>query len=117
MGKAAAILFLLATLVTLGSLGAWLATGRHVFTKYQVAVEAEKDPLLAGTGFYDDQTDGGVVRMKEEFHFGLLPAGLFGRDALALLSVSGPAWAAVLAVLLLVRRCNCKERTDSCGTD
>lgn len=117
MGKAAAILFLLATLVTLGSLGAWLATGRHVFTKYRVPVEAERDPLLAGTGFYDDETNGGVVRMKDEFHFGLLPAGPLGKDALALLSVTGPAWAAAFAAFLLARRCNCKERTDSCGTE
>jgi len=117
MGRATTILVALATLLTLGSLGGWAATGRHVFTKYQVPVEAEKDPLLAGTGFYDDETGGGVVRMKDEFHFGLLPAGLLGKDAFALLSVTGPAWAAAFAAFLLARRCNCKERTDSCGTD
>lgn len=113
MSRTAPLLGMLAMVLTLGSLAGWLVTGRHVFTKYQVPVEVEQDPLLAATGFYDGGGAGGVVRMKEEFHFGLLPASPFGKDAIALVSVAGPACALALAAFLLRRRRNCKEETKS----
>lgn len=110
MTRSTLLLAAMAALLTLGSFAAWLGTGRHMFTKYQAPVEAEEDPLLAGTGFYDHDGGQGVVELRDEFHFGLLPASALGKDAVAVLSVSAPAWGLVLLAFLLGRRRNLDQK-------
>ena len=107
-----------ATLLTLVALAAWFATGRHAYTAYQAVEErdvpvADDDPLAA-TGFYDAE-----VRtersLSDVFHFGLLPtpSGLVDKHALSVLSVTLPAWAATIGLVLLRRRNRKKSERSS----
>lgn len=98
-----------ASLVTLGGLLAWIATDRHTFTKFEVVewVEAplpDDDPFREA-GLYD----GGVRRSVErrpEFHLGLLPAprGLLDRHVLSVATFAVPAWLLALALAWRARR-------------
>jgi hypothetical protein len=89
-------------LVTAVTLGVWIATGRHFYTKFEVVenVEspAETEDPLAGTGFYDD--DDAVPRTvrRDEFHLGLLPTpqGVLDKHWLSVASVLGGIWALLL---------------------
>jgi hypothetical protein len=93
----------LAMLVTAGALATWLATGRHVFTKFEVVVEVD-DPVdpddpFAAAGFYADASSGRVER-RSEFHLGLLPAParLCDRHAVSVVSITVPFWFAAVVV-------------------
>ncbi len=92
-----------AALVTVATLVTWLATDRHVYTKFAVVEEVERpvadDDPLAETGFYDGPTRRQIVR-REEFHLGLLPTPrtLLDKHALSVLSLVGPAWALALGL-------------------
>ena len=92
------VLPLLALLVSLATVGTWLVTGRHYYTKFEVVEQVRTSPAdddpLAGTGFYDD---GGVetTQRREEFHLGLIPTpqGLLDKHILSVASILGPTWA------------------------
>ena len=106
---AARIAVVAAALLTVGVLIAWLATGRHAYTAYQAVEEREVavagDDPLAATGFYEDEVRTERV-MHDVFHFGLLPTpqGLLDKHGLSVLSVTLPAWAAAVGLVLLRRR-------------
>ena len=81
--------------VTLVTLGAWLSTGRHYFTKFSVVerVETQIDPTdpLAQAGFYDHASLVQTVQ-RDEFHLGLLPVpqSLFDKHAVSVVSITVP---------------------------
>ena len=99
----------IAVAITSVTLGAWLVTGRHYYTKFEVvekvsAPVAADDPL-AGTGFYD----GDVVERNErrsEFHLGLVPtpSRLLDKHALSVLLILGTTWGGMVALTWLSRR-------------
>ncbi len=88
----------LAVGITLATVGTWLVTGRHYYTKFEVVEQVrttpEDDDPLAGTGFYDDA---GVetTERRDEFHLGLIPTpqGLLDKHILSVVSILGPTWA------------------------
>ena len=102
-------IFLAAAIITASLLIAWLATGRHYYTKYQVveSVRAPVDPddPLAGTGFYDEESRIETVT-KQEFHLGLLPTpqGLLDKHGLSVISILIPTWFCALALAWWLRR-------------
>ncbi len=101
----------LAVLVTLTALGAWAATERHYYTKFEVVerVEMAVDPddPFADTGFFDDEPQMETV-IRDEFHLGLLPVpqSLLDKHILSVMTLVGPAWALVLAAMWWKRRTN-----------
>ncbi|RMG44730.1 MAG: hypothetical protein D6718_09520 [Acidobacteria bacterium] len=109
--KPKTIVTALAAAATLVSLGMWVATGRHYYTKFEVVetVSAPVDPSdpLAAAGFYDGAKVERTVR-RPEFHLGLLPTpkGVLDKNALSVLSLTAPAWllAAGIHFLEVVRR-------------
>jgi len=93
----------LVMLVTVGVFATWVATGRHVFTKFEVVVEmddpVDPDDPFAAAGFYENDTSRRVER-RSEFHLGLLPApaSLFDRHAVSVVSITVPFWFAAVVV-------------------
>jgi hypothetical protein len=102
LGSPLARLAALALLVTTGSALAWMATGRHVFTKYEAIEERAHPPAaddpFAAAGFYDGNTAPQVVHV-DAFHFGLLPSAgsVLDKHVLSLSTVAAPLWAVTLA--------------------
>jgi hypothetical protein len=96
-------------LVTLITLGLWIGTDRHFYTKFEVVETVSQtidpDDPLAGTGFYDGET-AEVTVTRSEFHLGLLPtpSGLLDKHALSVVSILGPTWVAALGWWWLRRR-------------
>ena len=96
-------------LISVITVGVWIATDRHSYTKFEVVetVEApvESDDPLAGTGFYDEGTLKKTVR-RAEFHLGLFPTprGLFDKHALSVMTILTATWGFYLGLLLLNRR-------------
>ena len=77
--------------------GAWLATGRHYYTKFEVIerIETEDadDDLFADTGLYDEGSRQRTVR-RTEFHLGLIPtpAALVDKHLLSVASILLVTW-------------------------
>jgi hypothetical protein len=98
-----------AILITVITVGLWIATDRHSYTKFEVVetVQApvQEDDPLAGTGFYDEGTQEKTVH-RAEFHLGLLPTprGLFDKHALSVMTILTATWGFYLGLLLLSRR-------------
>ena len=96
----------IAVAITTVTLGAWLVTGRHYYTKFEVVerIEAEVDANdpLAATGFYEEDTQTETVT-RSEFRFGLLPtpSGMFDKHLLSVVSVNAPVW--LLAIIVMIR--------------
>ena len=88
----------LATLLSVAVFGAWFATGRHAYTKYQVVEQVERkipdDDPFADTGLYEGEEQVETVE-RDEFHLGLLPTpqGLFDKHAVSLVTIVVPVWA------------------------
>ena len=103
-------LILAGVLVSAVTLGAWLFTGRHFYTKFEVVEKLEApvtaDDPLAGTGFYDDDNKVRTTVRKDEFHLGLLPTpqGLFDKHLLSVASVLGATWTMILLFGWATRR-------------
>ena len=101
----------LAVFITLAALSAWAATGRHYYTKFEVVeqVEAAVDPddPFADTGLYDDEFQTETVT-RDEFHLGLLPVpqSLLDKHVVSVMTLAGPVWVLVLAVMWRERRTN-----------
>ena len=91
-------LILIAVVISLATVGTWLVTGRHYYTKFEVVEQVRTTPgdddPLAGTGFYDDARVETTER-RDEFHLGLLPTpqGLLDKHILSVASILGPTWA------------------------
>ncbi len=99
-------LLVTAVVVTVATLGTWLATGAHPYTKYQDVTREEvptdeNDPF-ANAGFYDDDTVTQTVK-KDVFYFGLLPTpqGLLDKHVISVVSVVVPVWSIVGVIALL----------------
>ena len=98
-----------AILISAITVGLWIATDRHSYTKFEVVetVEArvEEDDPLAGTGFYDEGLQEKTIH-KAEFHLGLLPPprGLFDKHVLSVMTILTATWGFYLGLLLLSRR-------------
>ncbi|MEW5874884.1 MAG: hypothetical protein AB1752_06870 [Candidatus Zixiibacteriota bacterium] len=86
----------LATGMTVVLIGLWLYTGRAVFTHFQMVGQessaiGEEDPLAA-TGFYDADSVSRVT-LRDEFGFGLLPAGgPFDWHVFSVTTIAVPVW-------------------------
>jgi hypothetical protein len=97
-------LLALALVVTSVTLIAWMSTGRHSYTKFEVvkreAVQVEEDDPLAGTGFYDEASTQMTVR-RDEFHLGLLPTPqrLLDKHVLSVVSILVPTWGVCLPLI------------------
>lgn len=91
----------LAVLVTAIAALTWLATGRHVFTKYEAIEERANPPAaddpFAAAGFYDGNTVAQVTHV-DAFHFGLLPSAgsVLDKHVISLVTVAAPLWALTL---------------------
>lgn len=109
-------LLLAGVLLSLVPVGGWMATGRHVYTKFEVVenVEAPADPddPLAGTGFYDDDAKVKRTVRRDEFHLGLLPApqGILDKHWLSVSTTLGAVW---VVVLLAGWRARGRKRTSA----
>lgn len=96
-------------LISMITVGVWIATDRHSYTKFEVVetVEApvKSDDPLAGTGFYDEGTLEKTVH-RAEFHLGLFPTprGLFDKHVLSVMTILTATWGFYLGLLLLSRR-------------
>jgi len=99
----------LAVIVTLAALGAWAATERHYYTKFEVVEQVEMaldpDDPFADTGLFDDEPQMETVT-RDEFHLGLLPVpqSLLDKHILSVMTLVGPVWALVLAAMWWERR-------------
>lgn len=100
----ARIVVALALAVTAGAVATWWATGRHIFTKFEVVarVDVPNAPgdVLTEAGLYEGPTHTETV-VRRGFHLGLLPAPQrwLDRHALSVVSVVVPAWTAALLAL------------------
>lgn len=106
------LILVIASTVTLTTLTAWMATGRHAYTKF-VVVERVTTPIdpsdpLAQAGFYDDSTMTQTVK-RSEFHLGFLPVPerLLDKHMLSVASIVGVVWLIALPMLVLARHCAC----------
>ena len=103
----------LAAVVTLVTLGVWIVTDLHFYTKFEVVetLEREIDPddPLAGTGFYDSDTVETTVA-RPEFHLGLFPtpSGVLDKHAFSVVSILAPIWALILSAWVF-RRWNARS--------
>jgi len=108
--------FVVVAVLTLTTIGIWVGTDRHFYTKFEVVdtVEQQVDPNdpLAGTGFYDDATIETTVT-RQEFHLGMLPtpSGVLDKHALSVVSILGPIWTLV-GVWWMVRRFGALRRHE-----
>jgi hypothetical protein len=109
MGRIANALIVVSLLVTVAALVTWRVTGGDYFTKFEVVEEIERlvapDDPLAGTGFYDNDTQR-TTDVRKEFHLGLFPlaSGLFDKHWLSVSSVVTPFWVITLGVWWRARR-------------
>ena len=109
MKRSIAIVTVPIVLLTFATLGLWLTTDRHFYTKFevvtQVEVQIDPDDPLALAGFYDGETEEKTVR-RDEFHLGLLPTprGLFDKHIISVASILLPAWLLAGATLICLSR-------------
>ena len=96
-------------LITLLVLLLWQVTGGDYYTKFEVVEEVrvpidESDPL-AGTGFYEDETETKTVT-RQVFRLGLLPTsqGLLDKHLFSVLSILLPLWGVGIVLLFAARR-------------
>ena len=97
-------LSLAAIVITLATLITWVATGRDIYTKFEVVERVtkavdESDPL-AGTGFYEDEAAQEEIVIRDGFRLGLLPApqGLLDKHMISVISVLGVTWGLWLTI-------------------
>lgn len=102
-------ILLILGLITLGLLLLWQATGGDYYTKFEVVEEVEvpideSDPL-AGTGFYENETEIKTVT-RREFRLGLLPTpqGLLDKHIISVSSILVPLWGIGAALLFFNRK-------------
>ena len=100
-----------ALIITIASLVTWQVTGGDYYTKFEVVEQIDSpvdpDDPLAGTGFYDDDSQKETV-VTQGLRFGLLPTPkhLMDKHLLSVASMTIPPWTIVIALLLVVRRRN-----------
>lgn len=110
MNSVAKKLFILALVVTAGTLITWQVTGGDGFTKFQVVktitVELDQNDPLVQAGFYGESATKDSTVTIDEFHLGLIPTpqGLFDKHALSVVSLTGPVWALALGFWFFTRR-------------
>jgi len=103
-------LLLVAVLVTVAAVGAWIATGGDPYTKLEVIervpVAADPSDPFAGTGLYDDEEPRYQAVKRKDFRFGLLPTpqGLLDLHMLSVTSTAVPVWVVCLGLLWWRRR-------------
>jgi hypothetical protein len=109
LATAVKVILVVTVLITVGALATWQVTGGDYYTKFEVVEEVEReidpnDPL-AGTGFYDGESQTETV-VRKEFRFGLLPtpSGLFDKHMISVATAVSPFWVLTIAGLWWMRR-------------
>lgn len=116
MTRTIRLAFGVSLIITIAALVTWQVTGGDYYTKFEVIEQIESqvnpDDPLAGTGFYDGDSQKETV-VKQGLRFGLLPTpkNLADKHLLSVASVTIPSWAIVIALLLLSRRRRRAPRT------